>query len=553
MNSHNNFLLAGFLSSTTEILQWLLEKQPIGFLPASGMLWHVLAALMPMHEASLAPDAAATVPTPHAAGLPLILCGLAPLNQQFLAVLTTDRPPAHWPAVYKRNIPGYITALLLWQEVAFRIAETLIDGQREAAQAAAGIVGGYGQGAAAGGDGGRVGARDMEQLQQHGQGLPAVSSEGIISRAVTQLAASPALWASAWAQLGAFCQGMYTWQGGKLAEAQPSSSSTDGNSSCSSSSKSSRSSTIAGSSGLAGMFASLQLSPDHEQVTALFHPREISARIEALNLPAKGRPFSETALASNVRRGFVAPAAFLCSVVAFHGQSFLCGGPSFQQGASGDMGPGSCGREYSGRGGNSGGGGNSSGAGRNSASGPGGGSSDGKTGAGESISMEFSGNSCGRTSSCSSGHSWSSSIGGVAPAAAPQVLLEAAALVGVADMRQESTAAVLLLCSMANWCSIGSRKCLLSTRGGLVLDVLTAAARFHPESFSDTANLMYIFVAGAAEGGWGWGGTSNLRKPPSNVCASSALHGRLFLTVSCLAIQQCPRDSIRFLISYSPF
>ena len=61
----------------------------------------------------------------------------------------------------------------------------------------------------------------------------------------------------------------------------------------------------------------------------------------------------------------------------------------------------------------------------------------------------------------------------------------------------------MLLSKMAKNCSIGPRKCFLSTRGGLVLDVVTAAARSHPESLSNTVRtLVYTFVNGAGEGGW---------------------------------------------------
>ena len=420
------------------------------------------------------------------------------------------------------------------------------DGQQETAQAAEAACVGAGWGAAAGGGVVAVGT-DSEQQQQQGQALPAVSKEGLLtSRAVTQLAASPALWAAAWGQLAAFCQGMYTWQGERPAKAQPSSSSR---------SKSSKSSSLAGNSDLAGMFAMLQIFPDHEQVAAAFAPGEISARIEALDIPAKGRPFSKTALAKAVGHGFVAPAAFLDTVLAFHDRSVLCEGLNLQQGASesevtgsraggncssgggssrgrndsggmgkssgggsssgrndsGGMGNGSGGGSSSGRNdsggmGNSSGGGSSSGRG-NSAGGSswndrgGGGSSNAIRGAGEIISRTSTGSSSGEGISCSSGRAWSSSRGGVAPAAALQLMLEAAVLLGVVDRLQETTAAVMILFTTAKNCSIEPRKCLLSTRGDLVLDVLSAAARYEPESFVDPARyLLHIFLDGAGEG-----------------------------------------------------
>ena len=532
--------LAGLLNSTTELLQWLLEKQPMGFLPTSATLWQFLASLMHMYEASTAADAAATPSSPLAAGLRLILCELAPLNQQFLAVLTTHRHP-HWPAHYKRNVSVAINMLLLWQEAALRIAVKVIEGQQKTAQeAAAGDGGGGGgRGGAAGGDGDTFGAADMEQL-----------------------AASPALLAAAWAQLAAFCQGMYTWQYGKLAKAQHSSSSK-----CTSS----RSSSVAGSSDLAGMFASLQLFPDHEQVAAVFDPGEISARIEALRIPAKGRPSSEAALGSTVRSGFLCPAAFLIGVLrTSYGWSIFCEGLSPQQRASGIKGcgsrpVGSCssgGGSSSGRGdsrgvGNRAGGGSSSGrgdssgegnrAGKSSNSGRGdssgggnsgsnsnggsgsGGSSNTIAGAGKSISMSSTWSSSGEGSSCSSGRIWSSSRGGVAPAAALQLLLEAAALLGVADMPEESSHAVAVLSAVATRCSLGPLKCLLSTRGGLLLDALAAATRYDPASISGTAAcVIRMFLDGAGEGGWGLDGTSDLPQPRSNVCAFSVLHGWLF-------------------------
>ena len=468
MDSHNVLCLAGLLNSSTELLQWLLEKQPIGFLPASCTLWQLLASLMPLYDVLLTADAAATASSPHAAGLPFILCELAASNQQFLALLTTQRQP-HWPAAYQKNVPGFMNVLLLLQEVAFRLSVTLIDRQQEKAQAAAA--------AAAGGAGGMFGSDGQEQ-QQQGQALP---GEGLsTSGAVMQLAASPALWAAAWAQLAAFCQGMYTWQGG---------------------------SNTAGSSGIAGIFASP--SPDHEQVAAVFSPREISARIEVLAIPAKGRPFSETALASTIRRGFAAPAAFLDILITFHGRSVLCEGPKPEEGASEGEG-----RENSGARGSSSGRDDSSSRGNNGRGGGGssgvtggGGSSSANAGAGEDISRTSTGSSCGEASSGSSSRTWSGSRGGVAPAAALQLILEAAALLGVAERHRESSAAVILLCTMAKNCSLGPRKCLLSTRGGLVLDVVTAAARYHPESFIDIArNFINIFLGGAEEGGWvsGW-------------------------------------------------
>ena len=512
----------------------------MGFLPASSMLWQVLASLMPLYEVSSLADLAATAPSPHAAGLPLTLCELAPLNQQFLALLTADRQP-HWPAVHKRNIPGVIKVLLLWQEVALRLAVALIEGQKETAQAAAAGTGG-GRRAVARVGGGAVGT-DVEE-QQQGQGLPAVSNEDVpTSRALTQLAASPALWAAAWAQLAAFCHGMYTWQGGKPAQAQPSSSSSSNNvKSSSSRSKSSRGSRVAGSSDLAGMFASLQLSPDHEQVAAVFESGEMSARIEALSIPAKGKPSSETALATILRHGFEAPLTFIDSVLGFHDRSVLYEG-HFQQGASRSEGTGSraggnCssgGGSGSGRGdtsgeGNSSGGGSSSGrgntmgegnnSGSNSSSGCGGnGSSNKSTEPVKLISTSCTGSSSGEA--CSSGRIWSSSRGGVAPAAALQLVLQAAALVGVVDRPWQSTAAVKLLCTMAKHCSLEAKKRLVSTRGGLVLDVLTAAARCDPGSFAhNAAGLICMILDGAGEGGWGlaW----NLR---SNLCAFSVLHG----------------------------
>ena len=501
----------------------------MGFLPASGMLWQLSGSLLPMYEGSIA----ATAPSPHAVSLPLILCQLAPLNQQFLALLTTHSGQAHWPTVHQRNVPRLIKMLLLWQRAALRLAVTVIEGQQETAQAAAAAAGagvGGGQGAAAGG-GASAFCTEVEQ-QQQGQGLPAMSSEGLLtSRAVAQLAASPALWAAAWAQLAAFCQGMYTWQGGKLKKAQPSSSSR---------SKSSKSSSIVGSSYLAGMCTSHQIFPDHEQVAAVFDPREISARIELLSLPAKGRPFSETALATVLRRGFTASVSFLDSALIFHGPSVLCEGLSTQEGGSGSErqcsraggicdigGSSSSGRGDSGSEGNSSGGGSSSGrgyssgrensgdggssSGRGNSSGGGGGNSDGGGGGGSSnaiaragkiISKTSTGASSEEASSCSNGRIWSSSRGGVAAAAALQLILEAAALLGVADRAQVSTTAVLLLCTMAKNCSLGPRKCLLSTRGGLVLDVLAAAARYDPGSFVPTAqNLMNIFLDGAGKGG----------------------------------------------------
>ena len=449
----------------------------MGFLPASGMLWQLFASLMHLFEVFEVPvraDAAAAAPVPYAAGLPMILCELAPLNQQFLALLTA-RKLSDWPAAYQRSVLGTISVpntigiLLMWQGAALRLAAKLIEEHEERAQAAGGAGG--------------TDRTDREQ-QQQGQGLPAMSNEDLLtSSAVTQLAASPALWAAAWAQLAAFCQGMYTWQGGKLKKALPSSSSTRGNSSSSSSS------IKAGSSDFARMFAALQLSPDHEQVAAVFQPGEISARIELLSLPAKGRPFSETALASVLRRGFTASVSFLDSALTFHGPSVLCEGRSSQEGGSGSKGNGS--------GSSSGGGGG--GAGRSS-------SSSAHTGAGEGISSTSTGSGSGEVSSCSSGRIWSSSRGGVAPAAALQLVLEAAVLLGVVGRPRESSAAVMLVCTVAKNCSIGPRKCLLATRGALVLDVLTAPARAYPDSFISVAqNLVYIFLSGAGEGAWGLG------------------------------------------------
>ena len=83
----------------------------MGFLPASATLWQLLSSLMPLCEESLAAGAAAPAPSPRAIALPLSLFQLAPLNQQFLALLTTQRHP-HWPAHYKRNVPGVIKVLL---------------------------------------------------------------------------------------------------------------------------------------------------------------------------------------------------------------------------------------------------------------------------------------------------------------------------------------------------------------------------------------------------------------------------------------------------------
>ena len=355
----------------------------MGFLHASGRLWQVLCGLMG-YGLSLAAGAAATAPRPHVEGLPLILCELAHLNQQFM-VLTTHRQP-HWPAL--------TNMLLLWQEAALRLANEVIEGQQKTAHAACVGVGG-GRRAAAGAAGGMFGT-EVEQ-QQQGQGLPSASCEDVqASRAaLTQLAASPALWAAAWAQLAAFCHGMYTWQCGKLKKAQPSSNSrTNGNSSSSSSMSSSKSSSIAGSSDLAGMFASLQLFPDHEQVAAVFDPGEISARIEALSIPAKGRPFSETALASALRRGFLVPTAFLDSVLTSQGRSDLCEGLNLQQGARESEGLGSRGWEKTGHGGSSSGRGESRGegsTGSNSGGGSGGGRSSADTRAAESISSGSSG------------------------------------------------------------------------------------------------------------------------------------------------------------------
>ena len=462
----------------------------MGFLPASGTLWQVLASLTPLYQLNLAADAATSGPSPHAAGVPLILCELAPLNQQFLAVLTAPRQP-QWPAHFKRNVPSVIKVLLLWQEAASNLAVQLIDGQQEAAQAAAAArVGGNGPGAAAGGGAGAFGTDG----EQQGQGLSAVPSKGLLtSRVVMQLAASPALWAAAWAQLAAFCQGMYTWQGGKLKKSQPSSSS----SSSGGRSKSSKSSTIAGSSERTGMFASLQLSPDHEQVAAVFDHGEISARIEALEIPAKGRPLSEVALAKALRYGFVAPAAFLDSVLTVHGGSVL-EGLNLQQVVSGSEGTGSrAGVNRDGGGGSSTGRGDSSGEGNSSSRG---GSSNSTTGAREIISRTSACSSSGEASSRSGGCLWSR--GGVAPAATLQLVLEAAALLGVADGPQESSNAVMLLFRLANTCSIGPRKCLLSTRGGLLLDMFTAAARYDPGS--NIAQHVHIFL-GAERGAWGLG------------------------------------------------
>ena len=463
----------------------------MGFLPASGMLWQVLASMMHSYEVSSTADAAGTAPSPHAVGLPLILCELAPLNQQFLALLTAHKQ-SDWPAAYQRRVPGIINILLMWQRAAFRLAATLIEGHQERAEAAA----------AGGGVGGTFGTGG-EQQQSHA--LSAVSGEGILtSRAVRQLAASPALWAAAWAQLAAFCQGMYTWQGGKLAKTQHSSSSSTNGNSCSSSSKStsSRSSSIAGNPDFAGMFASLQLSPDHEQVAAVFDAGEISARIEALDIPAKGRPFSETALPRTSRGGFVDPAAFLHSMLTFHDRSVLCEGLSPQEGTSGIRGHGTSSGENSG--------GSSSSRGRSDSSGSSS-SSGGKENGSSSTGGDGDGSRSGEGSSCSSGRIWSSSRGGVAPAAALQLVLEAAVLLGVVDRPRESTAAAALLCTIAKNCTSGPRKCLLATRGGLVLNVLTAAARYNPECFVSVArNIIHIFLDGAGEGAWGSGGTSSL-------------------------------------------
>ena len=538
MDSHNIFFPAGFLTSTANLLQWLLEKQPMGFLPASMVLWQVAGSLMLMYEASLAAaGGAGTASSPHAADLPLILCKLAPLNQQFLALLTRHRQP-QWPAVYQRHVPSIVQVLLVWQESVLRLAGTLIDGQRETAQPqASGAGGGGGRGAAAEGGGGASG-KDREQ-QQQGQALPAVSNEGLLMPiAVRLLAGSPALWAAAWAQLAAFCQGMYTWQGGKLAEAQPSSSSSSkgSSSSGSSSSKSTggRSSTIAGSSDFAGMFASLQLFPDHEQVAAVFDPGEISARLEELSIPAKGRPLSGADLSRTVYGGFVAPSAFLDSVLIFQG---WCGGASVGHGTSSR--DNSSGRSSSGRSDSSG----SSGGGSSEGKDRGGSRSNANTRAAESISRTSTGSSSGECSSCSGGSIWGR--GGVGPAAALQLVLEAAALLGVAGGRREATVAVRFLCTIAKNCSIGPRKCLLSTRGGLVLDVLTAVARSNPGFIDIVRNLINILLDDAREGALSWDGTSNLLQPCRNLCFSTGappvvlLFGRRLAAVNTVVCMPC--------------
>ena len=321
------------------------------------------------------------------------------------------------------------------------------------------------------------GTTDVEQQQQRqqGQGFPDMSREGLsMSKAVRQLAASPALWAAAWAQLAAFCQAMYTRQYGKLAKAKPSSSSstttTNRNSSSRSSSrsKSSRSgSSIAGSSDLAGMFASLQLSSPHEQVAAVFDPEEISARIEDLEFPGKSRHPSEAAVASSIGNGIRPPGGFLLKVFRIsmlHDWPVFCEGLGPQQGSSGDYG--SRPREsYASGGGSSSGSGNSSSGGSSSSGG--GSSNDAGNSRGGGCSSS-GGNIIGSSDSRGQGNSGSNSNGGsstaitgalevtsraftgsssrgsVAPAAALQLVLEAAVLLGVADRPQESSAAVTL-------------------------------------------------------------------------------------------------------------
>ena len=517
---------------------------------------------------SLTADAAANAPSPHAASLPLIMCELLPLHQQFMALVTTHRQ-YHWP--------GLVESLLLLEVMAFQRVSLSLAVQHKAAKAAGvGAGGSGGQRAAAGAWGGAFGADGEDQA------LPAGSNEDSpTSRAWRQLAASPALWAAAWAQLAAFCQGMYTWQYGKPKKTRPSESSsssmTNRNSSSSSSKSGSRSSNVAGSSDLAGIVASLQLCPDHEQVAALFDPREFSARVEALGIPAKGRPFLETALAHAVGFGFSAPTAFVDTVLTCHGMSILCEGVSLQQGARGSKGPGSRGGENSGgtgrgdRGSSSSGrgegssssgrgeGSSSSGRGEGSSSsgrgewgssssstggrgeggsgsssggrgegGSGSSSSGGSSGGGdssnantraaESSSRTLTGStSSGEDSSCSSDRLWSESIGGLAPAAGLQLMLEAAALLWVADRHKQSSAAVTLLCTMAKHCSFGPRKCFLSARGGCLLDMLTAAARSYPRSDMDVADLINIFVDGSEEGEWVYLGVESV------ICQSLAL------------------------------
>ena len=700
----------------------------MGFLPASGLLWRVSASLMPMHEEPLAAYTAVTSCRLHAAGLPLVLCDFAALSQQYLALLTAHRQP-DWPAVLKKNVTITVQVLLLRQDAASRFAVKLLQGQQETAHAAAAAgLGGCGGAAAAAGGGRAPGTNVEEEQQQQRQALPAVSNEPLsTSRAVRQLVTSPALWSAAWAQLAAFCQGMYTWQGDKLAKSSSSSSSSTTGKSSSSRSKSSRSSSVAGKFDLAALSALLQLFPDHEQVAAVFDPGEVSARIQALELPAKGRPASKTAFAAAYRDGFVAPAIFVSCVLTLHGKPVLCEGLDFQQGLSrsgdtgsrfggncygdggssgrddsrdegnrsdggsssgrggssgssgggnssgrddnrdetssssgrddsrvegnssgggssssgrggssvggncygggrssgkddsrgegnsggGDKGDGrddnmgetsssyggsssgrdgssvggncyggggssgrdnsrgggnssgggssssgcycgtggsSSGTSGSGRGGNSGGEGNSSSGGDRSGSAGGGGSSKAVTGCGEVICRTPTGSSS--KDVCSIDRFWSSSIGGVAPAAALQLMLEAAALIGIADRGPQFSAAVAVVCDMAKYCSLEPRKRLLSTRGRLVLDVLTAAARYDPGPVLGIAqSLITIFLGGAERGVWGlgwnqqhayaWQQRSYLR------CLEVVAlpHGRLAAVLSelcaCPAIHQC--------------